>query len=113
MSDTNKEKRDGDFWIRTLGLEGHPGTCGGFFRQTFASSGSVSAGRPDGQPRKAVTAVYFLQRGNQRTNFHAVMSDETMLYHAGLPMTIVYLDADHEEQAVRQVLGPDPSQGHK
>jgi predicted cupin superfamily sugar epimerase len=63
----------------TLGLEPHPE--GGWFRQTWVSSESVTL--PDGRVRPTATLIYFLLPAGESSAWHRVASDEVWLAHQG------------------------------
>ena len=63
----------------TLDLERHPE--GGWFRQTWASSVSVTL--PDGRVRPTATLIHFLLPAGESSAWHRVASDELWLAHTG------------------------------
>ena len=63
-----------------LGLLPHPE--GGHYREVFRSAAAVA--HPEtGQPRSAVTSIYFLLEMGEFSAFHRVRSDEIWNFHAG------------------------------
>jgi uncharacterized protein len=75
--------------IRNLGLEAHPE--GGCFSQVFRSPITVqpSDGRDE---RSAVTSIYFLLQGGERSRWHQVLSDELWHYYEGDPLELYSID---------------------
>jgi hypothetical protein len=97
------------FWIETLGLQAHPE--GGFFRETYRSSGVVpKAALSDkfGGNRNISTAIYFLLRSQDRSVFHRIQSDEMWHFYDGAPLTIYMLD---ENGLTTFYLGRNPATG--
>ena len=68
--------------IRILKLEPHPE--GGAFRETYRSKISTHT---DGS-RSAGTAIYFLLRARQRSEWHRVASDEIYHFYFGSPLEL-------------------------
>jgi predicted cupin superfamily sugar epimerase len=62
-----------------LDLEPHPE--GGWFRQTFAPSETVTL--PDGRIRPLATLIHFLLTAGDSSAWHRVRSDEVWLAHLG------------------------------
>jgi len=62
-----------------LDLEAHPE--GGWFRQTWASSETVTL--PDGRVRPTATLIYFLLAAGESSAWHRVASHEVWLAHTG------------------------------
>jgi predicted cupin superfamily sugar epimerase len=62
-----------------LDLEPHPE--GGWFRQTFAPSETVTL--PDGRIRPLATLIHFLLTAGDSSAWHRVSSDEVWLAHLG------------------------------
>lgn len=63
-----------------LDLQPHPE--GGWFRQTWASSESITLG--DGRVRPAATLIHFLLPAGESSAWHRVASDEQWLAHSGV-----------------------------
>ncbi len=63
-----------------LDLQPHPE--GGWFRQTWASSESITLG--DGRVRPAATLIHFLLLAGESSAWHRVASDELWLAHSGV-----------------------------
>merc|ERR1712215_75581 len=89
-----------DHLISTLELVPHPSGCTGWFRQTFASSATVTT--PGGE-RPASTAIYFLQKYGQRSVFHRKRSHEVFHFYQGVALTLYWID--REGALHRTVLG--------
>jgi predicted cupin superfamily sugar epimerase len=62
-----------------LDLERHPE--GGWFRQTWAASETVTL--PDGRVRPTATLIHFLLPAGESSAWHRVTSDEVWLAHLG------------------------------
>lgn len=65
--------------IDMLNLEPHPE--GGAFAETYRSSQEITL--PDGRTRNIGTAIYFLLRKGQLSQWHKVASDELWYFHYG------------------------------
>ncbi|TMJ31160.1 MAG: cupin domain-containing protein [Alphaproteobacteria bacterium] len=63
--------------IAQLGLKPHPE--GGHYAETFRA--------PD-RPRGASTAIYFLLKAGERSQWHKVDADELWHFHAGAPLEL-------------------------
>jgi uncharacterized protein len=74
---------------------------GGFFRETYRAP---VAARTD-PPRVCATLIYYMLRGQGRSAWHKVASDEIWLYHAGTPaiQLLLFPDGHWEERHI----GPD------
>lgn len=66
--------------IHDLDLRPHPE--GGHYRQTFRSASAVARGS-DGEPRAALTAIYFLLTAGEVSRWHRVASDEIWTHLEG------------------------------
>lgn len=85
--------------IRIYGLKPHPE--GGFYRETYRSSGKTEGGR------NLCTAIYFLLPAGQRSRLHRLKADELWHFYLGGPLTVGQLFPDGSE--ARVTLGPDPA----
>jgi uncharacterized protein len=85
--------------IARLSLEPHPE--GGWYREVHRSAELISTARG---PRAALTSIYFLLEGGQKSRWHVVGSDELWHHVGGAPLELVtYLP---ETQTIRHaVLG--------
>lgn len=78
-----------DIIIDKLNLTEHPE--GGFYKETYRSSGTISA---DNLPsffegeRNYCTSIYFLLKSNDFSAFHKINQDETWYFHEGSSITI-------------------------
>jgi len=96
--------------VRDLRLEPHPE--GGYFRETYRSSGTFNR---EGLPvffrgdRAFSTAIYFLLEGRQFSAFHRIPSDECWHFYQGVPLHIYILQPSGELDVIR--LGNDPGKG--
>jgi predicted cupin superfamily sugar epimerase len=75
--------------IAALGLAPHPE--GGAYFETYRHAES----RGD---RALATAIYFLLRGGQVSEWHRVTSDELWFFHAGDPLTLKLIGPEGEAQ---------------
>ena len=86
--------------IRTLALVPHPE--GGHYAQVFKSPHQVQR-QEGGDPRSALTTIYFLLAQGERSRFHRVSADEVWHHYEGDPLELVWEEAG----SVRQIqLGP-------
>lgn len=70
---------------RHLALQSHPE--GGYFREVHRSPAGVA--HPEtGEPRAALTSIYFLLEMGEFSAFHRVRSDEVWNFHAGGPLEL-------------------------
>lgn len=88
-----------DELIDLLNLEPHPE--GGAFAETYRSSEEITTA--DGRVRNIGTAIYFLLREGQLSQWHRVASDELWYYHAGDPLILEVID--HHGNFTTQKLG--------
>lgn len=75
--------------IRDLGLEPHPE--GGHYTEVHRS--------------RAVTTIYFLLRGDEKSRWHRVRSEEIWHYYEGAPLELLQLSPDGSDLE-RIVVGP-------
>lgn len=86
-----------------LDLEPHPE--GGWYRQTWASSVTVTL--PDGRVRPTATLIWFLLPAGDASAWHRVTSDEVWLAHAGTVRLELGGDGPAPSDAEGHLLGPD------
>ncbi len=92
--------------IRKLEMSPHPE--GGYYRETYRSSGSIGeSSLPDNMHgyRSYSTAIYFLLKAGQPSKFHRLRSDEIWHFHLGDPIELVTVESN--QQLKRQSIGPD------
>jgi len=84
--------------VEKFKLQPHPE--GGFYREVYRSSqGLVSP--VHGQPRAALTHIYFLLLAGQVSRFHRVLHDEVWNHYAGAPLRLYDWHAqDLKEQCI-------------
>lgn len=101
--------RDSKYWIKKLQLERHPE--GGYFRQTYRSSLTITSEALPGFPgaRAASTAIYFLLEGKNFSAFHRLRSDEVWHFYAGSPLLVHVIEASQSYSAI--TLGSDSEAG--
>lgn len=92
--------------IETLGLQPHPE--GGRYVETYRSSSAAGA---DG--RGAVTAIYFLLRGGERSHWHKVDASEIWFWHGGAPLELALWDEQTGGAVRRLRLGMNLADGER
>jgi predicted cupin superfamily sugar epimerase len=77
-----------EFWIEHLQLSQHPE--GGFFRETWRSTGSYhfSGHRVFSGDRPFATSIYYLLQASECSRLHMIKSDELWFFHEGSPLTV-------------------------
>ena len=90
--------------IERLGLQPHPE--GGFYAETWRADAA------DGE-RAPGSAIYYLLRAGERSEWHRVDAAETWHYYAGDPLALSVADASGEVAATVHDLGPDVLGGEK
>jgi len=98
--------KSAEYWIKNLALTPHPE--GGYFKETFAASESISTENLPGKyngPRKIYTLIYFLLKSDQVSHFHRLKSDEIWNFYIGSPLTIHIIEPDGNY--IQKKLGPD------
>jgi predicted cupin superfamily sugar epimerase len=98
-----------EYWIDRLQLSPHPE--GGYYRETYRSSGSYAfdADTPFKGSRSFATAIYYLLRNGEHSKLHRIHSDELWFFHAGNPL-VVHVFGKTGEQA-SFTLGSSPDEG--
>uniref|UniRef100_Q3ATW2 DUF985 domain-containing protein n=1 Tax=Chlorobium chlorochromatii (strain CaD3) TaxID=340177 RepID=Q3ATW2_CHLCH len=103
-------------WINCLQLQPHPE--GGYYRETYRSSGNYSFSDSAPQTsestffqgeRSYATAIYYLLQSGERSRLHRIHSDELWFYHAGAPLTVHIFPETGEPSCF--TLGLDVAQG--
>jgi predicted cupin superfamily sugar epimerase len=94
-----------------LALQPHPE--GGYFRETYRSSGMQQTGRGE---RSLATALLFLVAAGRPSRFHRLTSDEMWIHQAGALLELLLIDAagalrTHVLGAVGSVAAPSPQAG--
>ena len=72
--------------VTALDLQPHPE--GGYYREVFRSSQSVSF---HGTPRSAGTSIYYLLAPGTYSAWHRIDADEAWYFHAGGPLALYVL----------------------
>jgi len=85
--------------VKKHGLVPHPE--GGFYKQIYRANAHVSSPY-HGQPRPAVTHIYFLLLKGQVSRFHRVLHDEIWNHYEGAPLRLFQL---HQQQLWEQRIG--------
>ncbi|MGB0175807.1 MAG: cupin domain-containing protein [Owenweeksia sp.] len=101
---------DHQYWVEKLGLEPHPE--GGFFRETYRSSETIShTALPDrfAGDRTYSTAIYFLLTAENFSAFHRIQSDETWHFYKGQGLTVCIIHPDGKYKEIH--LGQNPEKG--
>ncbi len=89
--------------IEILGLQPLPGE-GGYYHETFRDERMT-----DGK-RSVSTAIYFLLKRNERSNWHRLDATEICHWHAGAPLQLDIADG----KTVKSLrLGPDLKAGER
>ena len=91
----NVSVTDADDVIAALELEPHPE--GGWYKETWRE--------------EATTAIYYLLKAGERSNWHRVDATEIWHHYAGAPMGLA-MSPDGQEGA-HHVLGPDLAAGQR
>ncbi len=89
-----------DMLIEKLALQPHPE--GGFYRETFRDK------NPDG--RDFSTAIYYLLRAGEQSQWHRVDAIEIWHFYAGEPLKLAI--SEDGKSVSEYVLGNDLSAGH-
>ncbi len=98
--------------IAAYGLRRHPE--GGYFRESYRSSGMVTAAEPTGAiagARNFSTAIYFLLPGGERSRLHRIKSDELWHFYLGDPLTIACISPEGRVELT--IMGGDIKAGQK
>ena len=91
--------------MQLLKLEPHP-IEGGYFRQTYISSGTVNLPRGT---RAQGTAIYYLLEAGAFSEMHVLDSDEIFHFYLGDPVEMLQLHPDGSSAVF--TLGPDLAAG--
>lgn len=91
--------------IRILDLQPHPE--GGAFRETYRSDVRSRIA----EDRCVCTAIYFLVRERQRTEWHRVKHDEIYHFYKGGPLTLSLISP--EGKLEKKLLGNDLTNGER
>jgi hypothetical protein len=86
-----------DYWIDRLNLKRHPE--GGYYSEVYRNPKVIELvnGR-----RNLSTSIYFLLKGNDKSHFHQLYSDEIWYFHLGTEVTVHLLSNKNYE---KQILG--------
>jgi predicted cupin superfamily sugar epimerase len=88
--------------IETYHLQPHPE--GGFFTETYRSSGIIPKGilpQPYQGARHYATAIYFLLPQEAKSNLHRLQSDETWHFYLGSTLKIIQLSPDGKLETIQ------------
>ncbi len=96
MIDLRDPALTADAVIRALALQPHPE--GGHYRETWRD-------RPDDGSRGSGTAIHFLLRGDELSDWHRVDADELWIWQAGAHLVLTTSANGHDAEA--RHLGPD------
>src|SRR5690348_2628339 len=97
-----------DELIKRLNLKPHPE--GGYFSETYRSSGTIQSSSTGQKDRAFSTAIYYMLVEGSRSRFHRLSSDEVFHFYMGDPVTWVLLGM---EGAKKVVLGNDLKKGQQ
>lgn len=87
---------DAETLIEALGLQAHPE--GGHYRETFRDA-------PAEGGRGAMTAIYYLLKAGEVSQWHRVDATEIWHWYAGAPLVLTISENGHDARAL--YLGPD------
>ncbi|WP_107037475.1 cupin domain-containing protein [Brumimicrobium mesophilum] len=96
--------------VETLNLSPHPE--GGFYRETYRSSGNVSEsslGSKYQGERSYSTCIYFLLTSDNFSAFHKIKQDEIWHHYDGSPIKLHMISAQGEYSV--QIIGKDIENG--
>lgn len=98
--------------IQHLALLPHPE--GGFYRETYRSSGTIPQASLPAQfsgERSFSTAILFLLPEGAKSSLHRISADEVWHFHKGGPLNVVMLHEDGRLEVV--TMGPNVQAGQK
>ena len=95
---------DAETVISDLGLRPHPE--GGHYVETWRADAAPGE-RPPG------TAIYYLLRAGERSEWHRVDAAEAWHYYAGDPLALSIAAGSGDETSQQHVLGPDLEAGQR
>ena len=84
--------KDAGYYIEHLQMNPHPE--GGWYKETYRSSGSISEPEGFGGPRNYATGIYFLLTKENFSAFHRIKSDEMWHFYDGDGLTVHELKPD-------------------
>lgn len=90
--------------IHKFGMQPHPE--GGYYREVYRAPQEVNSPM-HGEPRSALTHIYYLLQDGDLSRFHRVSHDEVWNYYAGAPLRLIETDGSMVSE-VR--LGPGQAQ---
>ena len=70
-------------WIKKLNLKEHPE--GGFYSEIYRNTKNINF---VSGTRSLATSIYYLLKGEDKSNFHQLFSDELWYFHAGSAVRI-------------------------
>lgn len=91
---------EASYWIEKLDLKEHPE--GGYFSEVYRHNIEVFTGEGN---RSLGTSIYFLLKGDQKSHFHQLTSDEIWYFHQGSPVTVHCFQNGHYSE---RILGAGP-----
>ncbi|WP_038596094.1 cupin domain-containing protein [Paenibacillus sabinae] len=102
-------------FVELLGLERH--VEGGWFKEIWKSSVQIPQdllGKDYSGPRPAASTIYFLLHPGEESQWHAVLSDEHWLWHAGSPLVLSLGGSGEQPGEVEEIiLGLDIAAGQQ
>ena len=99
-----------DYYIKYLQLHSHPE--GGYFKETYRSAESISAGAMPGGfqgERSFSTGIFYLLKQGDFSVFHKIKSDECWHFYAGETLLIHVIENDGKYSCIR--LGSNLAEG--
>jgi predicted cupin superfamily sugar epimerase len=91
--------------VETLKLAPHPE--GGYYRELFRSSSSVTPGDARSE-RSALTTIYFLLVNDMYSRWHRVRSDEVWHLYEGGPLEVMELDVELRAHSTSKTSSSSP-----
>ena len=82
-------------------LELFPHPEGGYYKETYRSSGVVKNPYPDAQERNFATAIYFLLVSGNFSAFHRIKQDEIWHFYEGAAIHLHVLDSEGKYELIK------------
>lgn len=98
------------YWIKKLNMQEH--IEGGYYTESYRTDDIIDSVALPGRFRGSApfgTAIYFLLKGGQVSNYHKLASDEIWHFYEGSPLKIIIIE--DENTLTENLLGPDPEKG--
>lgn len=95
-------QKDAAYWINRLKLKEH--TEGGWFCETYRSKlllDREALSEAHSGDRAAMTAIWFLLNGDEKSHFHRLCSDELWFFQVGRPLNVYIINFEGVLQCIR------------